>query len=133
MPAQVLHQNEKVPASDFLGWMATLINTCFGLAGSAMTTTVAAATDIADLRARIEALVPAAAHRQNEGFFRELSNLLQVAYNRGTIDNTDIAAFTTINTVDASTDLLYQTVRRYNSVDYDNTYYGRWTPMVVQP
>lgn len=130
-----LPKQTQIPASNFLDSICSLINESYGVVGSPLLTAVQAATDIDDLRARIEALAGTAtgAHRKYEHTLRHLSHALQWAYDLGVIDNTVIAAFTTINTVDAATDVLYECVRRFNSTDYDNDFYGRWNPYVSVP
>jgi hypothetical protein len=124
-----LHQNITLPASNFQGWLATLINTVFGLAGASMTTAVQGATNIATLREAIEDL---SLHKKDEHFQRQLSHQLQAAYDLGLMDDADIAALTTINTASATTDLLYLVAGQYDS-DYDANYYGFHAPFVTIP
>lgn len=129
-----LPKRVQIPASNYLDSATSLINECYGVAGAPMLTAVQASTDVADFRARMEALpLTGGVHRKYTDTFRELSNVIQWGADLGTIDDATVAAFTTINTVDAATDVLYEMVRRFNSTDYDSTFYGRWNPYVSRP
>lgn len=132
-----VHANRKRPAGDIQGWLAALINTVYGLpgAGAAMTTALAAATNIATLRSGVEAL---AVHAKNKHFTRLLSHALQEAYDMRTFGASDsasdtaIAALTTTNTAAAATDLLYLTCTQYDATLGAN-YWGHHATMIAVP
>lgn len=131
--AHTLHRNQKSPANDIQGWIASLINIVMAQdgAGSAMVTAVAAATNIATLRSGIEAL---SVHKKNKDWLRQLSHALQFAHDMNlfgssvSASNTAIAALTTVNTVSATTDLLYLLCGQDNS-EHTSSYVGFHAPL----
>lgn len=133
-----LHQNIKIPASDFTGWMASLINTVMGLpgGGAAMVTAIQAAADVATLRTAIENL---AVHAKDKHFTRELSNMIASAHALRLFGATDsaaavtIAALLTVNTADLQTDLLYLLAKQYDTTNNDKFRYGHHATFVTVP
>lgn len=102
----------KPPNSVFLHSLAFLINRVYDFAGAALLTAVQGATDIDSLAAAIDALsLPG----NQKNMAHQLSQALRTAYQKSMMDNTDIAAFTTINTVSATTDLLYGLCTQHDS------------------
>lgn len=111
---------DNAPYNSFLSHLAYLINIVFKLTGSEMTTAVAAATSIDTLCSGIEGLTVKESEKR---LLRQLSDALRFAYNRRQMDSTDIAAFASINTVAATTDLLYGLCTQHNG-ELTATYKG---------
>lgn len=96
-----------------LSHLAFLINICMKIApAGTLLTAVQDATTIDTLCAAIEALNVKKSEVQR---FRQFSDALRAAYNRRQMDATDIAAFTTVNTASATTDLLYGLCTQHDS------------------
>lgn len=119
-----LTQAEKEP---FLRWLAELLNTCYKIAGASMLTAVQAATSLDTLQSGIRAL---SVHAKDKAFFEQLNGALEHAHvyelfgSDLATENATIAAFTTINTADAATDMLYKLARQYDSTLTKRTRYG---------
>jgi hypothetical protein len=105
---------DKYPNAAFHESLAYLINYCMKITASgALLAAVQAATGISDLRSGIEGLQTNKSG--GDRWLKHLSNHLQYAYNKSQMDATDIAAFTTVNTASATTDLLYGLCTQHDS------------------
>lgn len=109
------------PNNNFISALAVLINYCMKVtAAGTLLAAVQGATTIDNLRSAIEAL---SVKESDRAWLRMLSLALQRAYDRRQMDATDIAAFTTVNTASATTDVLYGLCRQHDS-RFTNTYNG---------